>query len=215
MNKIDHLLSKHNILSAFNIIRKINKKELNKMRQQLETTCKDEAELETKLHKFISSNMKDYTIKKNIPGIIIESDTIKSKTKNSVKDNNTISNKNLSDKKSTKKSLIEKDFHNLPDEKQKSIIAISSQIIAHCHNFNLNTNDIFFFIQIILSELKISSDDMNALNKKYFNVTGSDADDDGYGDYTDDSDNDSYNDEDGEYYDDDDDDDDDDDGNPF
>ena len=211
MKKIDHLLSKHNILSAFNIIRKLNKKELNKMRQQLETTCKDEAELESKLHTFISSNMKDYTIKKNIPGIIIESDSIKSKTKNSVKNNNTLLNKNISDKKSAKKSLIEKDFHNLPNEKQKSIIAVASHIIAHCHNFNLNTNDIFFFIQIILSELKISSDDMNALNKKYFNVTGHDYDD-GYGDYTDDGDNDSYNDEDDEY---DDDDDDDDDENPF
>ncbi len=207
MKKLDHLLSKNRILSSFNIIRKINKKELSKMRQQLESTCKDEVELEDKLHKFISSNMKDYTIKKNIPGIIIEQDTIKSKTNSIIKNNNIGSKKNSSNKKSTKKSLIEKDFHKLPDEKQKSIIAIASHIIAHSNNFNLNVNDIFFFIQIILSELKINSDDMNALNKKYFNASGLDDDNDGYDD--DGYDDDGY--DDGEY----DDDDDDDDGNPF
>jgi len=170
MNSLNHLLLKYKILSSFNITKKLKVKDIEKMREKLKSTCKNDEEIEEKIEKLIKISVQDYSVKKNIPGIIIDNYKQNFKQKPVKKEITNSSN------------LIEKDFHKLSKEKQQYIIAMTSQIIAHSKNFNLTSLDLFFFIQILLSELQVSAEEMNKYNKKYYNgppkVDDDDEDDD-------------------------------------
>jgi hypothetical protein len=172
MNYTNHLLSKYKILKSFNITKRVSPSYLKKVTEELKKSNPSIDKYEDEVYKLIvSKNNQDIDVE-TIPGIILnnfESDDVKS---------------------DTNKSTVQQDFNNLPYEKQKSIIQLAATMIDSFIKFELNSLDIFFFIQIIFNELKIEAEDMKYYNEKYSNVSPYDDGDEDEDDDDDDEDDD-------------------------
>tara|TARA_S200002703_G_scaffold88494_1_gene76413 strand:+ start:1449 stop:1982 length:534 start_codon:yes stop_codon:yes gene_type:complete len=158
MNYTNHLLSKYKILKSFNITKRVSPSYLKKITEELKKSNPSINEYDDEVYNLIvAKNNKDIDVE-TIPGIILnnfETDDIKS---------------------DTNKSTVQQDFNNLPYDKQKSIIQLAATIIDSVIKFELNSLDIFFFIQIIFNELKIEAEDMKYYNEKYSTVSPDDSD---------------------------------------
>jgi len=70
MNDLGHILSKHGVLAAFNIAKKVKQSDINKIRKKLKETCATEEELNEQLEKLIVLQIKNSLHNQEIPGII-------------------------------------------------------------------------------------------------------------------------------------------------
>jgi len=70
MDKYQHLLSKHGILAAFNIAKKIKPAQINAIRKRLENKYKDPDKLEKEINKTIKKNTQKIIDDNEIPGLI-------------------------------------------------------------------------------------------------------------------------------------------------
>lgn len=180
MNQFEHLLSKHGILSTFNLAKKIKKEDVKKIKNELKKVCKTKEELNEKLQRMIILQIKNTINKSDIPGLIGKKD--KDKDNNKVLDINSyfnIFNINEQDKKKLFDCFVK--FKNIIDKEK------------------LNTDLILILIQLLLVQNKISSDDIKIFNEKYkliFNEQENYIDNVDDEKFSDDDDDDDFNDED-------------------
>ena len=176
MNYTNHLLSEYNILKCFNITKRISQSSLKKMTEKLKNSNKSDKMINDEVYDLILSENKGEIDIENVPGIILKQQ------------------KEQSDIKS--KNNVQSDFNNLPYDKQKNIIELAATIINASYKFELDSLDIFFLIQIIFNELKISASDMKRYNDKYSNSSQDDFedefDDDDFEDEEEDDDDDDF-----------------------
>lgn len=69
-NNLNHLLSKHKILVAFNIAKKISQSQVKLIRKKLETKFTDPDVLERKVDNEIKNKTRKYLEENEIPGLI-------------------------------------------------------------------------------------------------------------------------------------------------
>lgn len=70
MDDFGHILSKHGVLVAFNIAKKVKQSELNEIKKKLKEICKTEDELNEQLEKMIVLQIKNSLNNQEIPGLI-------------------------------------------------------------------------------------------------------------------------------------------------
>lgn len=153
MENIEHLLSKYGILKSFTIAKKIKESELKKIQKELKDSGKTLEEIENGISNLITYNAKEEVLEKNVPGLISsKSDTISPKKTNNNK---------------TPGEKLGNDFANLPESTQKTIIQLAASAITYANENGMDSLAIFFFIQILFSELKITPETIAEYNKKY------------------------------------------------
>lgn len=153
MENLEHLLSKHGVLRSFTIAKKMKPSELKKIQKELADSGKTLEEIEDGISKLITYNSKSDILEKNVPGLISEKN---------------ISKKSITSNKHTSGSeKLGNDFGNLPEKTQKNIITLAASAITFANENEIDSLGIFFFIQILFSELKISPETIAEYNKKY------------------------------------------------
>lgn len=70
MNDFGHILSKHGVLVAFNIAKKIKQSEINLIKNKLKETFKNDEELNDQLKKIIVLHVENALNNQEIPGLI-------------------------------------------------------------------------------------------------------------------------------------------------
>lgn len=138
MSNFSHLLSKHGILSSFNIARKIKTDELNKMKDKIPNKNISDTEFFKKLHTMITLQ-EDHHSLDEIPGLIT--------TQN--------------------KSDMMLFFENLPSTAKLSIIDMSNKFSAYASSKKLSTLQILIAMQLIFNQLGISTEDLKKFNDKF------------------------------------------------
>lgn len=146
MSNFSHLLSKHGILSNFNIARKIKTKDINKIKNSIGGDSND-ADFINKLNKLILLKEETRTMD-DIPGLIIHRE----------------------------KSDMMVYFDGLPLKVRKTLIEISNQFAATSSQKNLTTPEILVAIQLIFNQLGIETQDLRDFNKMFNNNPPPDED---------------------------------------
>ena len=140
MDKFNHLLSKHGLLKAFNIAKKVKKSEVNKLKLELKKVCKDNKELNQRLEQMIMIQVKSSLQKEQIPGLIINNSNVE-------------------------KSIDP--FFNIPTKTKEKIISCTFIINQLLKNEKINNNSLLILIQILLYQNGITNDDIKKFNKNY------------------------------------------------
>lgn len=140
MNEFGHILSKHGVLVAFNIAKKVKQTEIEKIRKKLKETCETEEEINEQLEKLIVLQIKNSLNNQEIPGII-------NKFQNDHSQHNPLSQ--------------------LPDKLKQKIMQMVMYFcqIANAEKFNKEL--IMIVAQMFLAQNKITQKDIIAFNKKY------------------------------------------------
>ena len=141
MNDIGHVLSKHGVLVAFNIAKKVKQSEINKIRTKLKETCKTEEELNEQLEKLIVLQIKNSLQNQEIPGII---------------GNNKQSTKNPNDP-----------FAHIPAVLKQKILRMVLHFTEIIDRETFNTELLLIVSQLLLAQNKITQNDIIEFNKKY------------------------------------------------
>lgn len=139
MNEFGHILSKHGVLVAFNIAKKVKQSDINKIRKKLKETCNSEEEINEQLEKLIVLQIKNSLHNQEIPGII-----------------NKTNNKTQNDP-----------FAHLPDKLKQKIIQIVMYFTQVISSEKLNKELILMVAQLFLTQNKITQNDIIQFNKKY------------------------------------------------
>lgn len=139
MNEFGHILSKHGVLVAFNIAKKVKQSDINKIRKKLKETCNSEEEINEQLEKLIVLQIKNSLHNQEIPGIINKSDN---------------------------KTLIDP-FNNLPEKLKQKIIQMVMYFTHIVSSEKLNKELILVIAQLFLTQNKITKNDIIQFNKKY------------------------------------------------
>jgi hypothetical protein len=177
MEIVDHLLSKHKVLTSFSITKRIKHDELLAIKDKLKSSCTTEDDFSEKLRKLVMVGKKPGGSQQDIPGIIVKKQPLPPPPPTPTpvpSSNKPVERKSQTSAKEPKSPIttgnkMEQDFSNLPESKKKAIIALASQMISGSLNFQLTALEIFFLIQIVFSELKINNSSMSEFNKKYHN----------------------------------------------
>ena len=148
MSHFSHLLSKHGILSSFNIARKV-KTEHFKSEMPDSNNKEDFQSFLDKIKTMIALEESNKPID-DIPGLIIP--------------------KNSSDMMAF--------FESLSDRKKTSIVYASSMFSSYIASKNLTKTETLLAIQLIFNQLGISTDDLHEFNKKFKPPTDVDDEDD-------------------------------------
>tara|TARA_R110000868_G_scaffold9602_12_gene47335 strand:- start:8747 stop:9247 length:501 start_codon:yes stop_codon:yes gene_type:complete len=142
MNEIGHILSKHGVLVAFNIAKKVKQSEINKIRKKLKETCETEDELNEQLEKLIVIQIKNSLHNKEIPGII-----------------NKHTGKNI-------KSSADP-FTHLPAILKQKILRMVLHFSEIINREKFNKELLLIVSQLLLAQNKITQKDIIEFNKKY------------------------------------------------
>lgn len=167
--QIEHLLSKHKILSHFKITKSFPKKQLNEYEIFLRKKYKRESTIKKKLDEFILKNFNNKKSVDNIPGIIDSNKPIKKQTKQS-------------------ESLLLRDFKSLSSSHQKLILNLSETIVKHSKKNKLSILGIFFLFQFVFNKLNIDNQSMQKISNRYKNKENISDDFDEYIDFDQDDD---------------------------
>ena len=139
MSNFSHLLSKHGVLSSFNIARKIKTKDINKLKNNLIDDVQDDEDFMNKLNSMILLKEKNRSVD-DIPGLII-------------------SNKEKSD------MMIY--FEGLPPHIKKVLVHISNYFAAKATEKKLSVPETLVAIQLIFNQLNIETQDLRDFNKMF------------------------------------------------
>jgi hypothetical protein len=139
MNDFGHILSKHGVLVAFNIAKKVKQTEINKIRNKLKETCDTEEEINEQLEKLIVLQIKNTLNNQEIPGII---------------------KKNQIDSQHNPLSQ-------LPDKLKQKVMQMVMYFSQIASSEKFNKELIMLVAQMFLSQNKITQKDIIAFNKKY------------------------------------------------
>lgn len=141
MSNFSHLLSKHGILSNFNIARKIKTKDINSLKNNLVGDEIDDVDFINKLNNMILLKEKNRSVE-DIPGLII-------------------SNKEKSD------MMIY--FDGLPSHVKKVLVHISNYFATKATEKKLSVPETLVAIQLIFNQLNIETQDLRDFNKMFNN----------------------------------------------
>ena len=153
---LDHLLSKHGVLTSFSIAKKLNDAEIQEMSEKIKLISKNKFDFNNKLKNEIQTQTTNSILNGSIPGLIINKQ-IKQDTKLDV----------VKNEKSKHAS------YNVGKEKLAQLYIIASEFNKEVLNNKLTRNDICFIIYTILNFLEISEEDF----KKFHSFLGNDIDD--------------------------------------
>ena len=144
--QFDHILSKHGVLTAFNIARKVKQSDIKKIRAELKKTCSNTDEIKEKLQQMILLKMRNTMHFDTIPGLIV---------------NKTDHDGNVTS------SRMRDPFKNIPDKLKQKIVGMSFATNKMLRKEKFNKELILIFLQILLMENKITNQDIIEFNKKY------------------------------------------------
>lgn len=139
--QFDHILSKHGVLSAFNIAKKVKQSDIKKLRAELKKTCSNTDDVNEKLQQMIVLQMRNSVHFDKIPGLIVN--------------------------KANKSKVKLDPFRNIPDKLKQKIVGIAYMANNILHKEKFNKELILIFLQILLMENKITDDDVKAFHEKY------------------------------------------------
>jgi hypothetical protein len=139
MNDFGHILSKHGVLVAFNIAKKVKQSDINKIRKKLKETCATEEELNEQLEKLIVLQIKNSLHNQEIPGII---------------------------SKQTGKKL-EDPFAHIPAILKQKILRMVLHFSEIIDREKFNKELLLIVSQLLLAQNKITQNDIIEFNKKY------------------------------------------------
>ena len=140
MSNFSHLLSKHGVMSSFNIARKIKTNDINKIKNNIIDKSDSKPDILNKLNKLILLKQESQFMD-DIPGLIID----------------------------VEKSDMMIYFEGLPSHVKKTLVQISNQFAAKSIEKKLNTPEILVAIQLIFNQLSIESQDLRDFNKMFNN----------------------------------------------
>ena len=140
MSNFSHLLSKHGVMSSFNIARKIKTNDINKIKNNIIDKSDSKPDILNKLNKLILLKQESQFMD-DIPGLIID----------------------------VEKSDMMIYFEGLPSHLKKTLVQISNQFAAKSIEKKLNTPEILVAIQLIFNQLSIESQDLRDFNKMFNN----------------------------------------------
>jgi len=140
MSNFSHLLSKHGVMSSFNIARKIKTNDINKIKNNIIDKSDSKPDILNKLNKLILLKQESQFMD-DIPGLIID----------------------------VEKSDMMIYFDGLPSHVKKTLVQISNQFAAKSIEKKLNTPEILVAIQLIFNQLSIESQDLRDFNKMFNN----------------------------------------------
>ena len=157
---LDHLLSKHGVLTSFSIAKKLNDVEIQEMSEKIKLISKNKFDFNNKLKNEIQTQTTNSILNGSIPGLII--------------------NKQIKqdDKQDDKQDVVKNEklkhaSYNVGKEKLAQLYIIASAFNKEVLNNKLTRNDICFIIYTILNFLEISEEDF----KKFHSFLGNDIDD--------------------------------------
>lgn len=149
MSNFSHLLSKHGVMSSFNIARKIKTNDINKIKNNIIDNSDSKPDILNKLNKLILLKQENRFMD-DIPGLIIDRE----------------------------KSDMMIYFDGLPPHVKKTLVQISNQFAAKSIEKKLNTPEILVTIQLIFNQLGIESQDLRDFNRMFNNLPPQDDIDD-------------------------------------
>lgn len=149
MSNFSHLLSKHGVMSSFNIARKIKTNDINKIKNNIIDKSDSKPDILNKLNKLILLKQENRFMD-DIPGLIIDRE----------------------------KSDMMIYFAGLPPHVKKTLVQISNQFAAKSIEKKLNTPEILVTIQLIFNQLGIESQDLRDFNRMFNNLPPQDDIDD-------------------------------------
>jgi len=138
MSNFSHLLSKHGVMSSFNIARKIKTNDINKIKNNIIDKSDSKPDILNKLNKLILLKQESQFMD-DIPGLIID----------------------------VEKSDMMIYFDGLPSHVKKTLVQISNQFAAKSIEKKLNTPEILVAIQLIFNQLGIETQDLRDFNKMF------------------------------------------------
>jgi len=151
-DNLEHLLSKHGILTSFSIAKKINENNIKELSDKIKNNCKSKSDFNQKLKNEITKQSSEDIIKGKVPGLI--------KTEQNSPDTN------------PEKSNSKKLQYNPGKIKLALLYTIISKINTEILNNKLTKNDVCFMIYAILNFLEITEEDF----KKFHISAGDDSD---------------------------------------
>ena len=138
MSNCSHLLSKHGVLSNFNIARKIKTKGVNPLKNNLVGDDIEDKDFFNKLNNMILLKEKNRSVG-DIPGLIIDRE----------------------------KSDMMIYFEGLPLHVKKTLVQISNYFAEKSVEKKLHTPEILVAIQLIFNQLGIETQDLRDFNKMF------------------------------------------------
>jgi hypothetical protein len=138
MSNFSHLLSKHGVMSSFNIARKIKTKDINKIKNNIIEESDSEPDILNKLNKLILLKQESRSVG-DIPGLIIDRE----------------------------KSDMMIYFEGLPPHVKKTLVQISNYFAEKSVEKKLHTPEILVAIQLIFNQLGIETQDLRDFNKMF------------------------------------------------
>jgi ribosomal protein S17E len=150
--QIEHLLSKHNILSNFTITKNFSNSQFESYKNVLKKKYKSKKKIDEKLNQYIASKFNANSTIDRIPGNITSYKKQIQKQSNSQDETDFV-----------------KDFKSLPLEHRNVILNTSKQIINLYNQNDLSPLSLFFMLQIIFNGLNINDETMKKISNKYKN----------------------------------------------
>lgn len=143
---LEHLLSKHGILTSFSIAKRFDDESIKKISERIQSLSKNKVDFDKKLRNEIKNETTNSIIKGNIPGLIINGKNIEETRK---KTNN------------SPKKLI----YNIDKKKLAELYTLASAFNKEALNNKLSKNDICFVIYTILNFLEITDEDFKKFHQ--------------------------------------------------
>lgn len=161
-SNLEHLLSKHGVMTSFSIAKKLNDESIRQMTDKIKSVAKNKIDFNVKLKAEIENDTTNSILNGTIPGLII--DGIVKAHKTPVTDSN------------KKPQLI----YDVDKAKLAQLFAIASFFSKEVLNNKLTKNDICFTIFTILNFLEIDDEDFKRFHDSLDKSKESDENDEDY-----------------------------------
>jgi len=152
---IDHLLSKHGVLTSFSVARKVNEDSIKELTDYIKSISKNKVDFNNKLRHEISQKTQEAIVSGKIPGLIINT--------NNKPDIIHHAPEELTEKEGKPKKMK----YNIDKLKLSMIYELVSYFNKIVLSNKFSKDDICFTIYTILNFLEIHADDFKRFQDKY------------------------------------------------
>lgn len=162
-DNLEHLLSKHGVLTSFSIAKKVNEDNIKELTDKIKGEAKNKFDFHQKLKNEISKQSIDDILNNKVPGLIKNKDVIPEEEP-TVPD---IIPDRVEDKVPPKKKKPSKKMEYKTDKAKMAVLyTLISKISGEVIHNNLTKNDICFMIYAVLNFLEVTEEDFATFHKE-------------------------------------------------
>lgn len=161
-DNLEHLLSKHGVLTSFSIAKKVNEDNIKELTDKIKGDAKNKFDFHQKLKNEISKQSIDDILNNKVPGLIKNTDNIPEEEP-TVPD---VIPEKVEDKAPSKKKRSRKMEYKTGKAKMAILYALISKVAGEVIHNNLTKDDICFMIYAVLNFLDVTEEDFASFHKR-------------------------------------------------